>query len=568
MKMLRLFDSAGYLLSCLFFIVITSAAANATAGVENGMTRADLFNVARFGAVPDDGLDDASAIQKALNLKGDVFIPPGRYDIASPLIVYENTKFHGTGKGVATLVFPVGFDGNSAIQLVPDTSNIDVNIEISDLSIISEAAGIGKLIYMADLGTAANIKIVDCILDNSSSSRGDVISFYTITSNIEVSNNIIYGNPNPTITIKDAAGDQHLISIRIYDTAVDSYRVKIDGNILYGGATGFGFFGVSAGGNPPGGVFFTNNVVKGQKFRGVDYHGAREVVCTGNLFENVEAAASKNNDGGVIWLDVQGGMNASLICSNNIIKNCRGNGIYAEELFGSIISDNTITGLSKRIDDIYSVVWALSGEKHTYKSNGGNGIVLTGGCVSVTISDNNIKFCQGNGIYIGRPLGVQSHYYISGPMITGNTILNNSENGIMLEEAITSVVSITSNNIQGNGAGDETNSFAGIMLRRQNSHSTIGMVMITGNAIGNGLYNNPNNQYYGIYKDFPGGGMLVSNNQIATKGGVWLYNESPTSLGFVSNYLFSGRGINTGSGTGPYLINNNLGWNIGACNTK
>src|SRR4051794_18522178 len=69
--------------------------------------RANVINVASFGAVPDDNINDASAISNAIAsaAPGDtVQLNGGIYDLASTLsITKSNLTFTGTGAASTTL---------------------------------------------------------------------------------------------------------------------------------------------------------------------------------------------------------------------------------------------------------------------------------------------------------------------------------------------------------------------------------------------------------------------------------------------------------------------------------
>ena len=54
-------------------------------------------NVRDFGAKGDGTTDDSTAIQAALDLKGQVYIPSGTYLINTTLKIKSNTKLYGDG---------------------------------------------------------------------------------------------------------------------------------------------------------------------------------------------------------------------------------------------------------------------------------------------------------------------------------------------------------------------------------------------------------------------------------------------------------------------------------------
>lgn len=75
-----------------------------------------IWNPVAYGAIPDDGIDDAEAIQNAMDAAsnaggGIVFFPPGRFDLNTSQSSYNstfleprnNTILQGSGMGVTTL---------------------------------------------------------------------------------------------------------------------------------------------------------------------------------------------------------------------------------------------------------------------------------------------------------------------------------------------------------------------------------------------------------------------------------------------------------------------------------
>ena len=60
-------------------------------------------NVLSYGAYGDGVHDDTTAIQAALDLKGEIYFPPGRYYCTAPLKFYEDTTVRGAGLGSTSL---------------------------------------------------------------------------------------------------------------------------------------------------------------------------------------------------------------------------------------------------------------------------------------------------------------------------------------------------------------------------------------------------------------------------------------------------------------------------------
>lgn len=71
----------------------------------------NLFDVTQFGAVPNDGIDDSSAIDKALaaaaqNGGGIVYLPRGRFQYNGTLVIPTNTLLRGVSRELSSLYWP------------------------------------------------------------------------------------------------------------------------------------------------------------------------------------------------------------------------------------------------------------------------------------------------------------------------------------------------------------------------------------------------------------------------------------------------------------------------------
>lgn len=102
--------------------------------------QACAYDVADFGARAGDGVDDAEMIQDALDRAAEadgcvVTIPPGLYDVGTPLVVHSRTHVLGAGAGVTTLRGPkdtypeVIVDGTQVIATIAAVAATHVTIE-------------------------------------------------------------------------------------------------------------------------------------------------------------------------------------------------------------------------------------------------------------------------------------------------------------------------------------------------------------------------------------------------------------------------------------------------------
>ena len=72
----------------------------------------DRINVTNYGATPNDGTNDTTAINAAVSAGRSIYFPPGTYNYTGLLYVPANQsyRFYGDGPGVSTIIFT----GNSS----------------------------------------------------------------------------------------------------------------------------------------------------------------------------------------------------------------------------------------------------------------------------------------------------------------------------------------------------------------------------------------------------------------------------------------------------------------------
>jgi hypothetical protein len=101
-------------------------------GIANSAKKG-VLNVKDYGAKGDGVTDDTAAIQRALNIGGSIFFPPGTY-IVDTVSVKANTKIFGAGKGISILKYATNPTG-PLLDLRGTSGNIKENIEICDLTL-------------------------------------------------------------------------------------------------------------------------------------------------------------------------------------------------------------------------------------------------------------------------------------------------------------------------------------------------------------------------------------------------------------------------------------------------
>jgi hypothetical protein len=94
-------------------------------------------NIKEYGAVGDGVADDTAAIQLALDTKGTIYFPPGRYLFTAPLLFHHDTKVIGPSRG-STAALACSYSGSSYPLQIDGANGYGgwvYNLEIEDLYI-------------------------------------------------------------------------------------------------------------------------------------------------------------------------------------------------------------------------------------------------------------------------------------------------------------------------------------------------------------------------------------------------------------------------------------------------
>jgi hypothetical protein len=187
----------GTLLVLVFFACgSVDSAPTATKKTTDIITAAD---VRAYGAIPDDGIEDTFAIQKALNARAgkDIIISKGRYIVAPGLDVKSGTRvimetgayLEKLGGGQFTNIFNVtGVVG----EVTSLTSNATVGATTVSVS-SNSGLTVGALVQLSDLtfvsgGDGQNLEIneIAAINGNTISLKHPTISSYSISSTAQL----------------------------------------------------------------------------------------------------------------------------------------------------------------------------------------------------------------------------------------------------------------------------------------------------------------------------------------------------------------------------------------------
>lgn len=168
------------------------------------------------------------------------------------------------------------------------------------------------------------------------------------------------------------------------------------------------------------------------------YHGSIYSIRN-NKFVNCIGKEASTNESGVVWLDMAADIFKKIESKgefiNNQFINCKGNAIFGEGLQNNfVIRGNTIENQQSLA--VKNTVAARSAEEYSTEKQkqipegagvGGNGILLTGGCVGVIIEDNTIKNCEGAGIALDKTKGIKQNARIANIKVAKNEIKNNKK---------------------------------------------------------------------------------------------------------------------------------------------
>jgi pectate lyase-like protein len=87
----------------------------------------DRTNVCSYGAVPNDGLDDTTAINNAISAGRSIYFPAGTYNYAGSMTLPANTSYrlYGDGPDVSTIIFTGTNAGINGWSMGPNTLTVD-----------------------------------------------------------------------------------------------------------------------------------------------------------------------------------------------------------------------------------------------------------------------------------------------------------------------------------------------------------------------------------------------------------------------------------------------------------
>ena len=283
----------------------------------------DRVSVKQFGAKGDGVSDDTAAIQAALALGGDVYLPPGTYRITptDPSHKYTflhhsgNTHIHGAGMGVTTLKVADKVGPYNQIFLAVGNAS---NFAMSNLTLDGNIAN-NPIVDRAEI--YAHPRLAIHIVVNATGVVIDRVEFRNMGS----INTIVTGRVAEQIVIRNCA---------FRDIGKDPNRVPHDHSTIYAHSNRVQILDnvfVSSGVNDPGAITAIEthsthaivsgnliaNYLNGMNITGVQHEDGRDAVVSNNV--------------------IRGAVNGILFWSNALGKHTSGYGLN-----GLIVSNNAI----------------------------------------------------------------------------------------------------------------------------------------------------------------------------------------------------------------------------------
>jgi len=442
--------------------------------------QAALIDVTAFGAIPNDGLDDRSAIQAAIASasSGDtVLIPTGQFHISNSIIPKSGITLAGGGRDVTTILPTVGMSASMVRLQASGPTPAPSNVQLTGFTIDGAMSTTVRQGIEATSTTGLNINGL-----RVQNLDGGVFGPHGIYFSANVTNSVISGNEFLNIGVGHSFGGGIRIEggsnfVEIVDNVIDqtgrggiftkqSTHAIIRNNTVTGsGGTGLG---IELFDNSNFSIVEDNQIDHWLSLDKTHFTAVRRNVISDTSgivkFAGIEMATGGSNN---IFTDntINQGALIGISLSNNGVK----------EL--SFFGHNTISGTAQ---------WGSQ-----LQADGG-------GIQQIYFLDNTFELANDGA-------GNEGHgFRINGNNASGvrfldldsNRFINNEKFGFQIGGSAIDQLRITNNTFTGNG-----------------SHAFV--------------------HAFGVTGAFPGDDLLWSNNTVSGNGG----NSQPASEGFATNQL-------------------------------
>lgn len=532
---------------------VNAAASGVNRTLPNAMDwiNADQFNVRAYGATGAGVVDDAPAIQAAINAaeangSGTVIVPEGTYVVVTPLTI-DSPYVNLVGVGRPTIVASAAFDAETydpepGVVFIYNTHHVtvrDIQIEAGNAT-----SSNGFMIRDSEHCLVSRVKITGAarvttqtgaglgIYGDSHFNRVEYCDVYDVEySGINVAQDDTPVSDQPTGNVLFGNHVQN-----VAEDGFDIYRTK--GTMMIGNfVSGVGRMGVNLAhdGNatyPNDEVLIMGNYIRDGLKHGIhlEQQGVRCRIignyCKSNAWNGINVPGSGNND---------------CIISDNVCYGNQQHGILAGENFATITGNKCKeNGASSSYHGIHihDEGDGTNCVGNTCTGNGGAGINVLN-CDSITVNSN---YCFGNildGIHCDNCLDMQ---------INDNRVYANVNHGIFLT-GITRF-QIHNNYCHGNGTGTNA-TFDNIRIQSTS---------INGSVQGNVCYRGDggNKARYGIrIEDSSCTNVVVTNNYLwlagVTGDFATVATDTITTPGNRRNETYTWAPTLTGSGGAPTI---------------
>lgn len=479
----------------------------------------------------------AKSDNKALILgAGDYFIDPDQVSFADG----EVLKIFGVGKE-QTFIKSTG-SGNSLFDI---SGNANIDFEGVCFSHNGFEVAIANGIT-TDETKPAKLTIKHCKIDVSGCSYSDGIKHNGYKSSVEIHDNEFVGNllaPNDL----EAFNLQALLALpdNGFDLS-DKTRVSITFNKFIGGAFGYANFGSDHPVNP---LFVNNNVFDSQVVRAIHlYHGV-DWHLNNNTVKNCKCKGwlNRNNAGGAVWLDGYHPLSiddpTSFSCYGNIVQDCKGVGVFAEEVQGAINGFNILNTTEFEPEDYYT-----SSEGVEFR--GGVGVLITAGVR--TISLDNLR-CQNNvhDVMVDRTLGVDPTIRVTGVKINNPHFFNSKKESVVVRNRCDTFKILGGSII---GSGTETQGVYSAIKIDKDAGEADGPKRVQVNDVDFTDEISTVNAKHCIENSIPALNLMCMGNTFICSD-EWIYSPVSTVANITGNRCYGNRGFEI-QGGGKFYFNN------------
>ncbi len=362
-----------YVGAALFLLFLPATSCSAQYHIITMNSHEIPCNTLDFGAIPDDGVDDVAAIQRALDTCQKVYIPAGDYNIGENLDI-NNNGMSIFGDGIRTRLIKAEIGQGGVIEIRDKTDVVVKNLHF---------VGPGR----ANLnGSLAEAIAIHALYSQNITVSDNSFEGFNGSGVVRFSGDSAYDEPerwceNITIT--------NNVFSRNQDCAFDRGDVAANAIYLLSGVRDFRV---------------ENNVIEASEQKvGIAVHSniRNGVIKNNRVYNNGETSASVHAYGIMVYAFPQAVSNDIRVI-DNLVQNSANMGIYVkgEQSYNFTVNNNTIKNCDYASDDVTLPAGSISlNEVREVEIKGNNisGVTTIGiqifrtGDADVVIKENQIS---------------------------------------------------------------------------------------------------------------------------------------------------------------------------------